>query len=275
MAKIKVRPHPAALSGLLKRKAMTHVDAAAATGVDRKTLARIDRGEEVKLETIQKLANGLRVPVSFFEPPAKESAEQDDHNLITLRQLDTDSLSELLKKADTVSWHLNLPQVAENVRKLLKRFEDAVSALYQHLHRQSYEWQTRGPLSLETQLSGLEKGEAVATLMEQLAEHRITLLGTDYLHWKVSKHVFDEDGEVIHDYTSTRVLSLSIEQAGVQRLRVRLLATRVQPPTQVAPDTDPPTTVFVNGVRLETEKQQSEANSEGVKEGGSERGSKS
>jgi transcriptional regulator with XRE-family HTH domain len=67
LAKIKVRPHPGALSGLLKRKTMTQVDAKTATGVDRKTLAKIDRGEEVKRETLQKLANGLRVPISFFD----------------------------------------------------------------------------------------------------------------------------------------------------------------------------------------------------------------
>jgi transcriptional regulator with XRE-family HTH domain len=274
MAKIKVRPNPGALSGLLKRKAMTQVDARDATGVDRKTLAKIDRGEEVKLETVQKVANGLRVPVNFFDLPATELAEQDDHNLITLRELDTDGLSELLQKADTITWHLKLPRVDKKVRELLKQFEDAVSYFYQHLHHQSYEWERRGPFSLQTQLSGLEKGEAVATLMEQLAEHRITVLGTDYLHWKFSKETYGEDLlQEVYDYTSMRILTLSVEQSGAQSRRVRLRA-RKEPP-QFAPDTHPPTIVLVNGVQLETEKRQSEANSEGVKEGGSERGSKS
>ena len=146
---------------------MTQWDAWKATGVDRKTLAKIDRGGEVKLETVQKVANGLRVPVNFFfDPPATELAEQDDHNLITLRALDTDGLSELLnKETDRINWHLNLPprRVDKKVRELLKEFEDAVSRFYQHLHHQTYEWKRRGPFSLQTQLSGLEKGEAVAT----------------------------------------------------------------------------------------------------------------
>src|SRR5262249_13119244 len=161
-----------------------------------------------KLETVRKVANGLRVPVNFFDPPATELAEQDDHNLITLRELDTDGLSELLNKADTITWRLNLPRVDEKVRELLKQFEDAVFYFYQHLHHQSYEWKERGPHSLQTQLSGLEKGEAVATLMEQLAEHRIIVLGTDYLHWMVSKEIVPEDEDLgphaFHDYTSKR-----------------------------------------------------------------------
>jgi hypothetical protein len=220
---------------------------------------------EVKLETVQKVANGLRVPVNFFfDPPATELAEQDDHNLITLRALDTDGLSELLnKETDRINWHLNLPprRVDKKVRELLKEFEDAVSRFYQHLHHQTYEWKRRGPFSLQTQLSGLEKGEAVATLMEQLAEHRITVLGTEYLHWKVSEGFVpvDEDGTeaAIHDYTSMRIVTLSIEQFGAQPRRVRLNPARIQPP-QFAPDTD--TIVLVNGVQLKTEKQQAEDN---------------
>jgi hypothetical protein len=174
-------------------------------------------------------------------------------------------LSELLKKADEIIWRLNLPRVDEKVRKLLKQFESAVIYFHEHLHHQSFEW--RRPFSLETQLSGLEKGEAVATLMEQLAEHRITVLGTDYLYWEVSKEIVpcDHEDQVshveTHDYTSMRILVLSIEQSGAQSRRMRLHA-RKEPP-QFAPDTDRPTIVRVNGVQLETERQQAEDNEGG------------
>src|SRR5262245_57019541 len=103
MAKIKVRPRPGALSDLLKKKKMTQMDAFTKTRVDRKTLRKIERGQEVKLETLQQAANKLQVPEDYFlHIPAVEVAQDDDvlslePGNIMLRKLDLARLEEILK----------------------------------------------------------------------------------------------------------------------------------------------------------------------------------
>src|SRR5450830_471644 len=141
-SEIKVRPYPGTLSELLKKKAMTQVDAAAATGVDRKTLAKINLGGEVKLETLQNLAKKLHVPVVLFDPPTAELVDdeinQDEHEApwmhsVMLRKLDAQHFAEMLKDAQRIRWQLNLAVVDEKACGFLEEFEDAVKQFHQHL----------------------------------------------------------------------------------------------------------------------------------------------
>jgi hypothetical protein len=123
MAKKKVRPRRGALLELLRNREMTQVDAAdsdAGTGVDRKTLAKINRGEEVKLETLQNVATRLRVPVGYFLGTTEADDEINDPSTHTvmLRRLNGERLAELLKVGDRVDWLLNVQVVDEKARKL-------------------------------------------------------------------------------------------------------------------------------------------------------------
>ena len=118
MAKRKIRPHPGALDEFLKRQNMTQTEAAAASGIDRKTLAKINRGEDVKEDTLQKLAKKLNVPSTYFEPPAddtsrREASQPDNprfHNLM-LRKVDAEGLAKVPSGAELSIGNLTSTQL--------------------------------------------------------------------------------------------------------------------------------------------------------------------
>jgi transcriptional regulator with XRE-family HTH domain len=252
LAKIKVRPHPGALSALLSEKAMTQVDAAAATGVDRKTLARIDRGEEVKLETLQRVATRLKQPINVFEPPTTESPDKDDREWpplpwmesVMLRGLSVELLSQLLKTSIRIRWELNLNTVDEKAREFLEKFELAVQEFQQHLITGHAQPDQDDRNSLRFQLSRLKKGQDVAALMEQFANYRLTVLGADYLFWEYTQGFIEFVGGA-DQYRSSRVVLLSVEPYGTQARRVYVDIG--EEPPKVAPKS---TTVLVDGVPL-------------------------
>ena len=258
MAKIKVRPQAGALSDLLKRKQLTQMDVARPpSSIDRKTLAKIDRGEEVKLETLQRLAKKLHVPDNFLESPQPSAAESvenydlgvlppDEHlwqrvgRVLLLGKLDFERLSQLIQAAEYVQWTLKIKAADEKVRKLLGEFEEAVGVLL----RDNFDDPDEVTLStLSFQLKRLKKGEDVAALMEQLAECGITILGADYLRWK---RITETDHV---EYRSSRFVLLSIERHSSQSRRIRVFCGR-EPP-KFAPDVSK--AVFVDGMQLYTE----------------------
>ena len=257
MAKIKVRPRPGALSELLKKKGMTQVDAFQKTRVDRKTLSKIDRGEEVKLETLQQVANKLQVPEGYFRHPVPAAADDSDVSsvlepgTIMLRKLDWARLEELLKGAETLRWHLKAPVRDDAARTFLEEFEQAVENFRKQLDFNIPEaWD--GDPSLRFQLNLLKTADDIAARLESLADHGVALLGADYLFWDCDS----EDGEYEDcrwtnvNYRSSRTVLLSVEPGGAQSRRVSFFQGSLPP--RFAPKNTRyiRTNVWVNGAEL-------------------------
>jgi transcriptional regulator with XRE-family HTH domain len=242
MAKKKMHARPGALKDLLNKREMTQSDAAKMTGMDPKTLREIDRGQEVKVETLQKLATSLRAPLADFV----ETAEADDigdpsdpMHFVMLRKLNGESIAELLTKGaevvglkGNIEWVLNVQIVDENARELLKELERVVSTA-----RLIPDW-TDG---LSDQLKRLESFERLGGILKELHECRLAVLGGDYVYWERSHKPF------IVDYRSGRKVLLSVESSGTRSRRVQVSSGH-EPP-KFAPNAS--TTVTVDGRHLD------------------------
>jgi transcriptional regulator with XRE-family HTH domain len=258
MAKIKVRPRLGALSELLKKKGMTQMDAFEKTRVDRKTLLKIDRGEEVKLETLQKVAKKLEVPEGYFSYPVVAAVTVDsdvpsalEPGTIMLRKLDWARLEELLKGAENLRWHLKAQVRDDATRKFLEDFEQAVENFRKQLALEQPEFWDGDP-SLRFQLNRLKTADDIGARLERLADHGVVLLGADYLFWNCDS----EDGE--HEYHSwtnvnyhtSRIVLLSVEPSGTQSRRAPVFQGSLPPRFAPNPTRNMSTTVWVNGVQL-------------------------
>jgi hypothetical protein len=257
MAKIKVRPRTGALSELLKRKAMTKMDAFEKTRVDRKTLLKIDRGEEVKLETLQQVANKLQVTEEYFRhpPPAAEVTDDGgrlEPGTIMLRKLDAARLKELLGGALEVNWHVNAEVRDDKARKFLEEFETALNKFHADLLFREQDL-SRANLPLRVQLDRLKTADDIAARLELFAEHRLALLGADHLFWNCSyaTNEYEDHHWSKEEYRSFITVLLSVEPLGTQSRRAHVFTG--DPPPLFAPDLE--TAVFVNGKQLPSEEE--------------------
>lgn len=245
MAKIKIRPRPGALAELLKQKGMTQVDASEKTRVDRKTLSRIDRGEEVKLETLQQVVTKLQVTEEYFlHLPAAETVDNGDApGTIMLRKLDAARLKDLFEGANRVIWHLNAHISDDEVRKFLKEFETALEDF-----RKQHDFFHPESDSLRFQLDRLKTADDIAARLEKLAEHRIVLLGAGHLFWKCSceEHSYEDRMWISEHYSCSFTVLVSVEPIGTLSRREHIHIGNSPP--SFAPDTE--TAVFVNGRQL-------------------------
>lgn len=257
MATRKIRPHPGALTKLLKQQNMTQTDAANTSGIDRKTLSKIDRGEDVKEETLQKLAKKLNVPATHFEPPASnsdgEASQPDDPQYLhlMLRNVGSDRLAEMLAATENIRWKLNVRTVDDDAIQLLEQLEDAVNELHAHLMINSSEPSPDDDHSLRCELVELKKTMQISKLFEELTNHRLAIIGAEYLHWHSVKKTRWHD-EILYtdiEYTSYRCVVLSIEPHPAQARRVKVWQGSVPPKLA----TDFQNEIWVNGVKLETD----------------------
>jgi transcriptional regulator with XRE-family HTH domain len=250
MAKITVHPRPGALSELLKKKGMTQMDAFQKTRVDRKTLSKIDRGEEVKLETLQKVANKLQVPEEYFLSAAQMTDDGDipEAGTIMLRKLDAARLEDVFEGANRVIWDLNAEVRGDEARKFLEDFEPALEDF-----RKQHELFHPESNSLRFQLNRLKIADDIAARLEKLAKYRLVLLGASHLFWECSteEHRSEDRRWFSEHYSCSSTVHLSIEPFGTQSRRVRIYEGN--PPPLIAPDLVTP--VYVNGRRLPAEEE--------------------
>jgi transcriptional regulator with XRE-family HTH domain len=246
MAKRKVRPRPGALQELLEKKGITQMDAADGDvdRVDRKTLRKIDRGEEVKLETLQKVARKLRVPVSFLSEATPAADEIDDPSdsmhTVMLRQIDPQRFVELLDVADRVEWLPNTRILDEKARKALQDLMTAVDVLFSH---PSLFLTEPRRFCLESWRAAVDR---LFEVKVELNQRRLALLGANYLFWTCSSERprdWKEPYPNVRRYTSSRTTLFSVEPSGTQSRRVQV-SPGEEPPTSPPPSTilhvDPP-----------------------------------
>jgi DNA-binding Xre family transcriptional regulator len=235
---------------LLKKKGLTQMDAASASGIDRKTLAKIDRGEEVKASTLARLANKLGVPPTYFDPPAAETslpqsdgkAEDSRWLNLMLRKIDVESLAKMLSSNQRINWALNVHSIDDDTVQLLEQLEDAVNDLREHM---DYPWDVEDT-TLRAQLAGLKKTKRVANLLEELAKLGLGILGAEYLAWE-SEQKFEYHGQTEFktiSYVSTRCIALSVEAHPGHPRRARVW--QGNEPPKSSPERH--TIIAVNGV---------------------------
>jgi hypothetical protein len=177
MAKKMVRPRPGALQQLLKERAMAQLDADVANGgISPKTLRKVNRGGEIKLETLQKLAKNLRVPITFFEatPAGGEvSGPSDSMDTVMLCRLDAPGFLELFVDADRVEWLPNIRLMEAETQRILQDLDGAGAKA-----RNFYE---DGTVS-----AWVRTADLVFKAMEELKQRRLGVLGANYLFWTCS-----------------------------------------------------------------------------------------
>lgn len=271
MAKTMKAAAPGALTEILDARNLSQDDVSKAWQFSRNTLRGINKGDPVKLETLQRLATHLRVPVDHFLQTSSNSPEagdganattEDDEDQeagkadapdndadpfkgVLLKPADVDALENELRYSVDTTWKIERPIPREAVEPL-EKLEEAVNDLESLYYAPPPN--KRGSLQIE--LDKIKAASRLSEIMDELKNHGLHVLLGSYIRWKreVRNPVYEDSGEVV-DYKSALMLILCIAPLSAKTKRATVFEG-AKPPKYAAPGGP---AVYVNGRELPPE----------------------
>lgn len=219
MAKKMLKAQRGVIAKLMKDHEKSKAELAALTGVDWKTLHRIDLSIPVKDTTLQQVANRVGVPLGHLidgvNTPTDEKAESLDYKAteeIMIRPVEPDRLRNQLTNCGRVRWHLDLMEVSADLAARLEEFEACIEALRMHINSEISVPDTEA-FSLKYQLRFTKNWSAIQEQIASLRSQNIEILTGTYLFW-ISDEMFGHYDQPHHlqavEYSSTKVLLVGI-----------------------------------------------------------------
>jgi hypothetical protein len=205
------------------------------TGVDRKTISKIEAGKPAKAVTMKRLADGQGTTLQHLldggkdTPPGSHATQS-----LELSQFDGKKLTHWLNDVsdpDHIEWHVSLDKVDETMHSSLLRLEEHIKTFID-LNRGRGEW-ARSHRSLKAQLNKVRICDELGVLIQEIRCQGVKLFGGSWPKWQLYKS--DEDGDVPpiveRTYTSSRHIIISIEPKSQTSSR-REIDRGEMPPTQ-------------------------------------------
>lgn len=120
------------LEELIKNSGITKVNLASNTGLTSQTIANILNGSDVKVSSIQKIANYFKVPVGYFFDETTTSQQTTGNSNVTVGRDNNGhiSIAECQDKLDDALLEIkHLQEVIEGKDKLLNEKERLINVL--------------------------------------------------------------------------------------------------------------------------------------------------
>jgi hypothetical protein len=206
------------------------------TGVDRKTLRRINEGQPVKRTKLQSIADKLHVPISHLE--GSDAADKSGHvsstnvfREVKLHQLDGAALRKLASEADdNRNWFLNIDQISHELKTTLLKLRENLNVWWTHANL--------GPPSderdnLESEISFIETSVYIDESVTELAQQKVKIFGGIYLFWQKFQPIKDGRPLPLLHYCSDLRAALSIVPEKKISSTVRVYIGEEPPPNFV------------------------------------------